>query len=156
MRSDYQNPGFSYYYYSVVVSIIPVAKFVYAKNLFTPLKLSTIGIVIIAISLASSSQITYHMYIIEQIIFGFLSAVLIAPCHALVYQLFKDTQNYFEGMFWFVTSFSVLAIAPHLLTKFLEIHLLSWAGIIYIVPVGFLFIFALSRGSGPKRSFVTA
>ena len=98
-----------------------------------------------AVTLAIVQQITSNMYIAEQIIFGFLAAVLLVPCHALVYQLFKDTRNYFEGMFWFVTCFTLFAITPHFFIKLIGIKSLPWLGILYIVPIAFLFILALGR-----------
>ncbi|MEI6627802.1 MAG: hypothetical protein WCN27_00105 [Alphaproteobacteria bacterium] len=103
INSDLQNASFSYYYYSLLVAIILVAKFVYTKSIFNPLKFLTLGICLIAIIIANTDLITLRMYIAEQIIFGFLAAILLVPSHALVYQLFNDTRNYFDGMFWFVS-----------------------------------------------------
>ena len=145
MNIECANTGFSYYYYSLFASIIPVAKFIYKQDLFTPLKVSSIGISLMATILAISPDVSLNMYIAEQIIFGFLAAVLLAPCHALVYQLFKGTHNYFEGMFWFVTSFTLFAITPHFFLKQLGVKSLPWLGLLYIAPISFLFIFALNK-----------
>jgi hypothetical protein len=145
MNIECANAGFSYYYHSLLASIIPVAKFIYKQDIFTPLKVSSIGVSLIATILAISPDVSLNMYITEQIIFGFLAAVLLVPCHALVYQLFKGTHNYFEGMFWFVTSFTLFAITPHFFLKLLGVKSLPWLGLLYIIPISFLFIFALNK-----------
>ncbi|MEI6628347.1 MAG: hypothetical protein WCN27_02965, partial [Alphaproteobacteria bacterium] len=93
------NVSFAYYYYALLISIIPVARFIYGKSIFTPLKISVVGINLIAIIITIIPEITFNIYVAEQVLFGILSAMLIVPCHALVYEIFKDTPNYFEGMF---------------------------------------------------------
>ena len=140
-----QNVSFAYYYYAILISIIPVAKFIYRKNIFSPLKISAVGINLIAIIIAITPEITLDFYIIEQVLFGILTAVLLVPCHALVYEIFKDTPNYFDGMFWFVTFFSLFAITRHFFLKLLGISSLPWLSLLYIAPISSVFIFALSR-----------
>ncbi len=133
------------YYYALVAAIIPVARFVYKKEFFTPLKITTLAITLTAITLAIFQQITAGLYITEQIIFGLLAAILFVPCHALFHQLFKYTRNYFEGMFWFITGFTLFAITPNFFLKLLGVKSLPWLGLLYILPIAFLFIFALNQ-----------
>ncbi len=140
-----QNASFSYFYYALLVAIIPIARFIYAKSIFTPLKFSALGICLLALIITTIPVMTLNMYIAEQIIFGFLVAMLLAPCHALVYQLFENTHNYLDGMFWFVSCFTLFAITPHFFRKLLGIQSLAWLSILYLVPIALLFIFALSR-----------
>jgi hypothetical protein len=78
-----QNASFSYFYYALLVAIIPIARFIYAKSIFTPLKFSALGICLLALIITTIPVMTLNMYIAEQIIFGFLVAMLLAPCHAL-------------------------------------------------------------------------
>lgn len=133
------------YYYALLISIIPVAKLVYAKSIFNPLKFSTLSVCLIAIIMANINEIGLKVYIAEQVIFGFLTAILLAPCHALYYQLFKDTQNYLNGMFWFVSFFTLFATTPHFFRKFFEIKEYAWLSIVYLLPVSLLFIVALNN-----------
>ena len=144
MGIDYQKCSFAYYYYALLIAIVPVAKFVYKQGMFMPLKLATLGICLVAILMANTHTITLPFYIVEQLIFGCLAAILLVPCHALVYQLFKDRPNYFEGMFWFVTCFTLFAITPHFFLKLLGVQALPWLGILYLLPIAGLFIVALS------------
>lgn len=145
LSGECKNISFSYYYYVLLISIIPVAKFIYRKNIFSPLKISVACINLIAIIIAITPEITLDSYIIEQVLFGILTAVLLVPCHALVYEIFKDTPNYFDGMFWFVTFFSLFAITPHFFLKLLGISSLPWLSLLYMAPISSVFIFALSR-----------
>lgn len=145
ITGDCQSTGFAYYYYALVAAIIPVARFVYKQDIFAPLKITTLAIALAAITLAIFQQITANLYIVEQAIFGLLAAVLFVPCHTLVYQLFKGTRNYFEGIFWFVTGFTLFAVTPHIFLKLLGVKSLPWLGLLYILPIAFLFIFALSQ-----------
>ncbi|MCX7343656.1 MAG: hypothetical protein NT128_05895 [Proteobacteria bacterium] len=139
------NVSFAYYYYALLISIIPVARFIYGKSIFTPLKISVVGINLIAIIITIIPEITFNIYVAEQVLFGILSAMLIVPCHALVYEIFKDTPNYFEGMFWFVTFFSIFAVTPHFFLRLLGINSMPWLSLLYVIPISSMFIFAINR-----------
>lgn len=139
------NVSFAYYYYALLISIIPVARFIYGKSIFTPLKISVVGINLIAIIITIIPEITFNIYVAEQVLFGILSAMLIVPCHALVYEIFKDTPNYFEGMFWFVTFFSIFAVTPHFFLRLLGINSMPWLSLLYVIPISSMFIFALNK-----------
>ncbi len=141
----YTNASFSYFYYALITAIIPVAKLVYKKDIFIPLKFSSIGIILTTIIMTVTPTISLSVYILEQIIFGVLVAVLIVPCHSLVHQLFRNTNNYFKGMFWFTTFSTLFSITPHFFLKLLGIKSLPWLGIIYVIPIALLFILALSK-----------
>ncbi len=145
LSGDYQNISFSYYYYTILISIIPVAKFIYKTNSSTQLKVASIWTSFIALTIAVIPEISLNVYIAEQIAFGLLTAVLIVPSQALVYQIFKGTHNCFEGIFWFISCFSLFSVTPHFFVKLLGVASLPWLSLLYILPISLLLIFAISK-----------
>lgn len=86
-----------------------------------------------------------NMYILEQIVFGALAAILVAPCHALVYKIGSKTHNIFEGIFWFVSAYSLLALTPPFFLRLLGIEAVQWLSILYVLPISALFVFILTK-----------
>lgn len=135
-----------YYYYTILFLILPVAKFVYKNNnFFIPLKFATFCVIFVSIITALIPEMSVNFYIAEQIIFGILVTILIAPCHALVYQICSQTCYLFNGMFLFVSFFSLFSVTPHFFLRLLGMNSLPWLSLIYILPIATLFIIALTK-----------
>lgn len=145
LGDSYPIKSIYYCYYTLTFLLIPVAKFVYKKNLFVPLKPASLGIIFLSVINVIVPTMSSNMYILEQIVFGALAAILVAPCHALVYKIGSKTHNIFEGIFWFVSAYSLLALTPPFFLRLLGIEAVQWLSILYVLPISTLFIFALTK-----------
>ncbi|MEI7493503.1 MAG: hypothetical protein WCJ92_02765 [Alphaproteobacteria bacterium] len=79
--------------------------------------LSLIGVLLVMFSLSIYDVSKDHIYIIYQVLFAFFFAGFLAPSLALVFSLFKNSQPFYNGIFWYSSGISISYLIGYFLSK---------------------------------------
>lgn len=97
------------YYALCAIFLLPAAKLHEAFGLYRMLKTSLCMLFILGINFVFSSS-DPMMYIIQQILFSFSSALYLAPILAILYKIYKDYPSVSAILFWFILGFSMCTL----------------------------------------------
>jgi len=79
--------------------------------------LSLIGILLVMFSLSIYDVSKDHIYLIYQVSFAFFFAGFLTPSLALVFSLFKNSQPFYNGIFWYSSGISISYLIGYFLSK---------------------------------------
>ncbi len=120
------------FYTALGLFLVPAAKVCQKFGSLKIMSISLISLLILGICIPYMN-ISDTVHIVSQIFFAFFLAGLVAPSLAIVYQLFKNTHNIFNAIFWFSLGSSVSML-------FLSVG--SRIGFILHFPLAGMWIFA--------------
>ncbi len=100
------------FYAALGLFLFPAAKICQKFGVLKTMSVSLISMFILGVSIPFM-EISDTAYIISQIFFAFFLAGLLSPSLAILYQLFKNTHNMFDAIFWFSlgSSLSMLCLS---------------------------------------------
>ncbi len=79
--------------------------------------ISLIGVLLVMFSLSIYDVSKGHIYLIYQVLFAFFFAGFLAPSLALVFSLFKNSQPFYNGIFWYSSGISISYLIGYFLSK---------------------------------------